>query len=239
MFGLLTASFTTKLTTAMEPIDHSMSGSKVGALQFRDYDQSLIVNHGGIVKQTSAWNFYSDVLMLVRMLRNEEIHGFVLDKYTLAYTMQYFDWKKNNVDFHVVKNKSRGETYDERKDDIDFFNFHTYRSFKSYDKEKLSYGILVKNFEDYRYFGDAITDNRITLETSIGSEMNEQFPRAKKNDLFSSTSVYYVDTVKVVMGALGFVLLSGIFTEIYRWKKKMITNTETETALQAELIIDL
>ena len=39
-----------------------------------------------MVVETEGWNFYSDVLLLMRKLRLEEIDGFILDKYTYMYT---------------------------------------------------------------------------------------------------------------------------------------------------------
>ena len=48
-----------------------------------------------------GWNFYSDVLLLMRMLKRSEIEGIVLDKYTLVYTKDYLRWKQNNIDYMV------------------------------------------------------------------------------------------------------------------------------------------
>ena len=218
MFGLLTSLFTAEIIKASEPHEHLMTGSYVGALKFRDYDASLIVKHGGVVKESTAWNFYSDVLMLIRMLRNNEIHGFILDKYTLAYATGYFEWKKTSVDYLISKNQSKGESYDVRRADIEYFNKNTYRTLKEYDGEKLSYGILVRNIEDYDYFRHAILDNRLSLQTSVGSEMNEQFPRVMDTDLFSSSGIYYKETVKVISAILGFIILFGIFFELHNHK---------------------
>ena len=222
MFSLLTSLFTAKIINASGPHDHLMIGSNVGALKFRDYDASLIVEHGGVVKETTAWNFYSDVLMLIRMLKNNEIHGFIIDKYTLAYTTEYFLWKKNHTDHLLSKNMSGGETYNERKDDIEFFNKNTYRTLKLYSGEKLSYGVLVRNIDDYNYLRDAVKDNRLVLETSVDSELNAFFQSVKKVNLFSSSGIYFLHSVKLIASILGFFSILGLFYEFYKWKKIII-----------------
>lgn len=215
MFGLLTSLFTAEILKATQPHEHSMSGAKVGALKYRDYDATVIVKQGGVVKETDAWNFYSDILELARMLRTEEIDGFIIDKYTLAYTTGYFEWKKNNLDTYVSRNKSQAETYAERRQDIEFFAAKTYRTVKNYDGEKLSYGVLVKNVEDYDYFRHAIQDNRFSLETSVGSVMNEIFPRGTERDIFSSSGIYYQQTIKVIGIVLGLITLFGMLFELH------------------------
>ena len=52
-----------------------MTSQKVGVLKYRDYDATLVVAEGGVVVETDGWNFYSDVLHLLRMLRTKEIEG--------------------------------------------------------------------------------------------------------------------------------------------------------------------
>ena len=86
MFCFLTSLVTTELMFIMDPHHDSMTGRRVGVLKYRDYDATLVVSEGGVVVETDGWNFYSDVLLLMRKLRLNEIDGFVLDKYTLMYT---------------------------------------------------------------------------------------------------------------------------------------------------------
>lgn len=222
MFGLLTSLFTAEILKVTEPHSHTMSGSKIGALKYRDYDATLIVKHGGVVRETDAWNFYSDVLMLVRMLRTGIIDGFVLDKYTLAFTIGYFNWKKTEQDFLLARNiSSPGESYEVRREDIEFFEKKTYRTLKDYQGEKLAYGVLVKNREDYDYFRHAMEDNRIALEAAVGSLMNEQFPRVKEPDIFATSSEHFQDAIKIIGIIIGLIGLFGLFFEIPRNKKKL------------------
>lgn len=217
MFGLLTSLFTTELINAMQPQSHSMRGSLVGVLKFRDFDGSLVVKEGGIIKESSSWNFFSDILMLIRMLKNGKIDGVLLDKYTLAYTNEYLDWKKSNVDYFLSENKSNGETYEEKKDDIHFFHYFTHRTLKVHDGEKLTYGVLVKNMEDYVFFRDAIRDNRLPMETAVGSTMNNLFKKYKNLDA-TSISGYFIYAVKGITIVIGGIFVFGFLYEMYNRK---------------------
>ena len=55
------------------------------------------------------------------MLRESEVDGFVIDKYTLTFTKEYLRWKKANNDTLVTMDNTKVEKYEERKEDIDFF----------------------------------------------------------------------------------------------------------------------
>ena len=65
------------------------------------------------------------------------------------------------------------EEYENQKEDIDFFLTRTDISLKEYKGNRLSYGVLVKNYEDFLYVSSAVRDNRLSLETAVESEMNE------------------------------------------------------------------
>ena len=69
MFCFLTSMVTAELMFIMEPQGVSMTGRRVGVLKYRDYDATLVVSEGGVVTETEGWNFYSDVLLLMRKLR--------------------------------------------------------------------------------------------------------------------------------------------------------------------------
>ena len=230
MFGLLTGLLTTEILKAGEPHNHIfMEGSNIGALKFRDYDASLIVKQGGIVKESkSAWNFNSDMFMLISMLRNEDINGIIIDKYTLAYITEYFAWKKGNIDNYLKSEKHpMGEKYTEREDDIIFFKNYTFKTQKSYDGDKLCYGTLVKDKEVYNYFRAAIQDNRLPLDTSVGSELNKIFPKTEKIELFTSHGEHFLNTTLVLLGILCFICLFGVVYELYTRKKLIFVNKES------------
>ena len=205
----------------MQPHHDMMTGRNVGVLKYRDYDATLVVAEGGVVNETDGWNFYSDVLTLLRMLRKNEIDGFIIDKYTLAYTNEYLAWKRNNLDYHCSRNQTQGEPYSARADDIEYYFNSTRRTLKSYREDKLAYGVLVNDSRDYEYFNNAVRDNRFSLEASIGSEMNQLFPRAVPG----TTIHYFYSVLKWIGAAIGLILLFGVLYELYKRRIKPITSS--------------
>lgn len=233
MFSLLTSLFTAEILKVTENHEPTIEGLHIGCLQYRDYDAKTIVKHGGILHETSAWNFYSDILTLLQDLRKEEIDGIVFDAYTLSYMTGYIQWKKKHFDHHLVKNDSADGMYDKWEVDIDFFERFTQRSMIHAGSERFSYGVLVKNVEDFDYFRHAIHDNRYSIETSVGSAMNIQFPVKKSEDIFSPNGVYYIRTIKVISVIVGFIIAFGIFYELY--SRKAICSWKLSTRNDAHL----
>ena len=229
-FSLVTALLTSGIMKANEYDRHYMNGNHVGALKFRNYEAALIVKQGGILKESSEGNFYSQLFTLIQMLRHEEIHGFVLDKYTLAHAIEYFEWKNGNID-PLLKSKEDplGEAYQTKKDDIDFFNNRTFRTPKTYVGEKLSYGVLVKDADIYSYFRDAVRDNRLFLETSIGSEMNKLFPTNNKPEIFSAHGEHFRNTMLVISVIFCMIFLFGIMYEFYQRRNVFFQKTNKWT----------
>ena len=91
------------------------SGARVGVLKYRDSDAAHVVHEGGTLVETDGWNFYSDVLSLMKKLRNGDVDGLLLDKYTLMYTKEYLRWKRYNVDNLATPLGTDGEVYEERR----------------------------------------------------------------------------------------------------------------------------
>ena len=218
MFCFLTSLVTTELMIIMEPHTDTMTGARVGVLKYRDYDAPMVVAEGGVVVETEGWNFYSDVLLLMRMLRLDEIDGFILDKYTLMYTKEYLRWKNHNIDSLLTKNRTEGgETYEERKDDIEYFLRSTHHQVQTRIEQQLSYGVLVKDHEDYDYLNNAVRDNRFSLEVAVGSEMNELFPRVEEVPF---TQVYFYQALQVEGAVIAFIVCFGVIYEMCCRRKK-------------------
>ena len=184
-------------------------------LKYRDYDASLVVREEGIVTETDGWNFYSDVLCLMRMLRRREIGGFVIDKYTLTYTNEYLKWKKKNRDTFITGNTSHGEEYAPWREDVEFFEKSTHKTLKTYD-DKLSYGVLVRDTPDYQFINNAVRDNLLSLETSVESEMNALFVTG---DTSEEGGMNFVHALKWIGGLLALISLFGLVYEVYRISK--------------------
>ena len=228
MFGLTTSLITVELMKTQQTPFFDMYGSHVGVLKYHDYDSALVVAHGGIVSfasPSSSWNFFTNVMALISMLMNNEISGFVVDKYTLAYIDGYFKWKLHNPDVPDVRlspNRSLPVLNSEHRGVMDFYFKNTYRTLKEYTGEKMSYGALVRNSDVYDYFHNAIRDNRFIFNSKTGSEMNAIFPKEGNEDLFTPSGKYFKNTMTVLFILLGAICVFGACYELWKRKDKIV-----------------
>lgn len=199
MFGIFTAMLTTEIMKANNPKKPTISGSRVGVLKFREYDASIVAKEGGAVLESKGFDFESDLLELITMLKNKQVDGIVLDKYTLR----------------LSTGMLQNETKFPNNDVVKFFLDGTART-KKFTGKEFSYGILVKNSDDYEYFRNAITDNRLPLETSIALAYNKK-PGKEPNDLlFSPEGPHFIASLRVIGGIIGVVCCFGFVFEMWR-----------------------
>ena len=236
MFSFLTSSITTELMSAIQHDQPSMVGKNVGVLQYREYDAHLVVSQGGKIRETRAWNFYSDFFLLVRMLREGRIDGFLIDKYTLTHVESYLSWKSEHLD---------NVTYDEvgvEVSDMKFFREETIHSHMetTWDgyQDRMSYGVLVKHYEDYEFFNSAVRDNRLPLENTISSEMNELFPHHNMDTSLTlppsqiyfndSTffSLYFKDYIFIMGALIAMIMVCGVVYEVYFYRRRVHCSCE-------------
>ena len=86
--GILTASLTTIIIESTTEEQPSMDGARVGVLQNRIYDAHMVVSNGGS-KHTApfCWEPTSSIFHMLQQVKDGEIDGFLLDKYT------YWRWQ--------------------------------------------------------------------------------------------------------------------------------------------------
>lgn len=209
LFNILTAEVTSILVKANNPAPPNVRGKTVGVLKYREYDRSYVTHNGGFVYHSQLVvkneNFYTDLAHLVMCLRTKQINGLLLDKYTLAYTFDYFMEKVNSND------------KDERQN-ANFMVNETIRTEKNYVGEKMVYGITIKNKEHYEFFGNAIMDNRIALMSSKESGGKISIRNKVENTklLFDPQGDYFVHGVGAIFGAIACILAFGVIFEIRR-----------------------
>ena len=211
IFSLLTSTFTAELMQYMGDHRNHMSGATVGVLKYREYEASLAVHQGAVIKETEAKDFHADLLELLRMLRTHQVSGILLDKYTLVYARGYLQWMKGELE-----SDAKSDPYDVRIADIRYFTGNTEHRLKEYDGDKLSYGVLVKNLRDYRYLNGAVRDNRLSLETATESAMNQLFPRDSEEDAMDLQDALSQNDVLIWLGLIvGCICLFGFTYETY------------------------
>ena len=211
-FGMITGDITGKILEANDPPPKKMDGKKVGTLRFRDYDSYVVSTHGGYSQyNTDATNFSSDVLGLVNKLRREEIDGFLLDRYTL--------WA-------VLDSKTTKTNLSITKEDAEFFHNDTLRTEQVVDGDSLSYGILIKKLEDFRYFKDFIRDAQLRNTVAWTRLWLKDKDRYKghyhseigENALFSFRGDQFQLIMLVLVSMIGAIIIFGVCFEVYRRK---------------------
>ena len=206
LFSIFTALLTTAIMQANNPKPPGMRGANVGVLKYREYDASIIAKNGGNLIESSGWDFQSDTLQLIAMLRKKEIDGVLFDKYTLSYVSTIFE--------EMLVGKEN--TY---KKDIEYFLNETSRTEKL-TGEKYSFGILVKYYTDYEYFRSAIVDNRLTLETGITLYYNTEKKKIEEDVLFSPSGPLFLVSVTTIVAIIGGICAFGICFEL--WRRHMV-----------------
>ena len=208
LFGIVTGEMASVLTSANRPSEPGMYGSEVGVLRYRAYDAHYAAMQGGVLKfvETDYHDFQTEVLTLFQHLRLKKVDGIVLDKHTLAYTLDYFRQHRK----YISEETAWG-------DDVDFFLDRTVLTAKEYNGVKLAYGIIVRDEEDYRYFRSAFVDNRLPLSTVKQAEWNEREERVgDEAKLFDPGSVIFRRSLVSMVCCLGGVVCFGLAYELRR-----------------------
>ena len=125
----------------------TIAGSKVGTLRHGIYEENLVSKYGGNLIEVETKDGTNGVHELISKLQKKEIDGFVLDRYILL------SYKRECENVHA------------HHDDIAFLNTKTIRRELLHRGAYFSYGILVKNLDDYNFLVDFVTDNRVVINT--------------------------------------------------------------------------
>ena len=147
-FGILTGDITGQVVKTNSPPPEKIDGKNIGVLRYRDYDTYVVSVYGGnIVHNTDAEDFVSDIIGLINKLKNDEINGFLLDKYTLWF---------------VTEMRTAFMTPEMQY----FFTQETLFTEQEAISESLSYGLLIRNTDDYNYFKDFVHDDVLRISIS-------------------------------------------------------------------------
>ena len=217
VLGIITGNLTSTIVSSNSPPPMKMAGKKVGTLRFRDLDNYGVTSRGGYyVRNEYATDFKSDIKGLLTMLRKDAIDGLLLDVWTLWSLTKVFQDSPWVLDL----------TDEERT----FFLNETLRTRKEFENK--SYGILIRNKDDYDYFKDFILD--LNLRSLIfftgqwvktrGTMGGKFYSSEGQNILFAHEEQYFQYTIMAMAGFVAFVTVFGIFYELRR--KKMLCHTE-------------
>lgn len=190
-----------EITKTNSPAPPKMVGSKVGAIRHRLYEAIIVAKNGGILVDIEKENITEGVHELIHMLINRRIDGFVLDRYALL--LLYIHSERIGSDNHVKFLKTR-----------------TILTEMSYNRDAYSYGILVKNYDDFVFLSEFIFDNKDVINTCndlwINNRSSVMTFLSLKNQLFSTSGEIFWPTITVIGTIIAVIILYGVFFEFRR-----------------------
>lgn len=200
---LLTASLTTEIINIHSPPKPQMTGRIVGALQRRLHDVTMIAQNGGILHEISDDNTILGVFELIKKLQRKSLDGFLINKSTYY----YFSRKVHNAKYKDIVST--------------IGHLHMIRTELFFQKGILTYGMLVKDHGDYKYFKQYFETNWLQIQAydslilNVKDGNDEYNFRSKETDLFDP----YLSFLYYALGILGVIICFGGFYELRRkWK---------------------
>ena len=196
--SVFTASLTTALLNARAMTDSQMAGKEVGVLKHRLEDITMVVQHGGILREVEYNKTVNGIIELIKRLESNVIQGFLLNKNTYEYFSQILKKKK----------------YKKLKDGLR--NINIVKTEKLFRGESLSFGMLVKNIEDYKYFVKYFINNRLQLEACNAIKSNYERAEFELDNSFSSGAGLIYVFIYCLVGVLVVIISFGIIYEVSR-----------------------
>ena len=213
-FGILTGQLTGEIVKANSPPPPVMKGQDVGVMRFRDHDSLETLQRGGrVVRNTNIQGYQDDVQQLIEKLKRDEIGGFVLDKWVLAYVML------------------AGEKF-LTGEQMEFFINQTTHTEKKSSSEHHSYGILVRDEPTFDFFEEYVLDSQdrwaVISEEWWVSEKKRKFGGYDSDDaalLLSPEQPALWKTFLAIAVMIGVTLFFGLLFELRRKLKREYKKT--------------
>ena len=191
-----------------------LTSRKVGILKGRIYDASVVTKGGGYVVVNKQDDLMPGIFELIDKLREDEIFGFVADKYTYIHLVQ---------EMHKLRKSDQNS----QNAYAEFFLEGTHLQEIKRSGENLGYGMLMKNNDDYEYLKHFISDNRPIIQTCKELKMqNMEPPHHDENathNIFNPNSGLFMRALLFALMIIGGIFLLGLFYEIGRWKMRQET----------------
>lgn len=207
-FSLVTAILSSEFNKINTLVPPSMNGKYIGGIRYRLYEATYVADNGGILIDVESPTISDGIHDLIEMLKNENIDGFILDKYALL----IFHREMQEVDLY--------------SEDVTFLKTKTRRAEILHTDKRYSYGILVKSTEDYVFLGDFVRDNRIVLNTCNQLLINKfgkmEMPDDEPSPLLSismSNKLFWT-TFIIITSVLTIICSFGMVYEICRRRGK-------------------
>ena len=213
-FSLITALLSSELTEINSAGQPEMTGLRIGLQKRYTFNAIVVAKNGGIAIPADDSDA-DGVSKMFDMLRKREIDGLVVDRFSLIMFHKYHHSEVSILHTSVDLSQIR------------------------YEGEKLSYGILLKNTEDYDYFSDFVLDHAQVISACNGLILNSEskvihIKGNAENPLFSTTNELFWPSVIIWSAIIGCIVFFGI---IYEWSRgKLCADSPFESQLKSQII---
>ena len=192
--SIFTGTLTTEIMTARSATDSHIIGKNIGVLQRRLEDITLVIQHGGAVHEVEYNSTMNGIIELIDKLESKVIKGFVLNKDTY----QYFVENIKGMKYKKIAERAQ---------------YNIIRTEKSFRGEGLSFGMLVRNMEDYKYFENYFHNNRLYIEACYAAQSNKVSMEHGMQDASSDSQLFY-STLYYSLGILAVIGIIGLLYEL-------------------------
>ena len=211
--AIFTGSLTNEIMSAANPPDPKMHGKNVGVLRYRTFDASFVAKHGGMITETQGLTETDNIIDLTRLLLLKKVNGIFLDKFTYMHTVALFR--------KMIKNKNADHVNVAR-----FFLDDTYNVKWNFEGERMAYGVLVREEDDYQYFNEFVKHNQGVYETCALLQLNEMDePSEHDHDIFSTDGDVFFEFLYGCIGVIGVIIVFGCVFEWVRQRRAKGSDT--------------
>ena len=211
-FSIVTAMLTSEIfkVSSTQSAHTRMQNARIGLLRDHTYETIVVSNHGGIVMEANQENITDGVSKLNHLLHLSEIDGYVLDKYEM---LRFFDHYKNHP---------------QHKKEIDYIRSHAIIT-ETDHIDKLAYGILIKEEEDYQFFRDYMLSSQEIITSCTNLFINSYSRKVQVKQYQRELPTFFLEgrlflPSLVVCAVLILIILSC--GAAYELRKKPKTDTE-------------
>lgn len=212
IFSIFTGSLTYHITSIHSHKPTGFHGKVVAGLAGRNYDVTMVAQHGGIFQHVDYENIVMGTVKLIQKLEAHEIDGFLLSRPT------YYAFMTS------VRDKKQYKMYGKYVDHINqgLIDVREKRSVR----EPLVVGMLIKNRKSYQYFTKYFEDNWLQIQDNTAFSLNCEAHKFVKDELphFTGGLIYYF--LYSVIGVLGIIGCYGIYKEGRKWLKYSISRRD-------------
>ena len=203
--SIFTGTLTTEIMNARSVTDSHILGNNIGILRHRLEDITMVIQHGGMVHEVRYNTTMQGIIELIEKVESKVINGFLLNKDTY----QYFVGNMKRPEYKKI-----GETVQKR----------IVKTEKLFRGEGLSFGMLVRNMEDYKYFENYFHNNRLFIEACYAAESSKVNMEHEADDGSSDSQLFYT----FLYYSIGILAVIGIIGLLYELRAHYKANSAIE-----------